>query len=352
VRHLVPMSQLLALTSSAEWQITSQNSDVVTPTSIAVMPQSYVGANDAQPVIVNKNVLYAAARGGHVREMSYNWQAGGYITGDLSLRAPHLVDGLDIVDMAFSKSPYPMVWMVSSSGKLLGLTYVPEQQIGAWHQHDTDGLFESICVVAEGNEDVLYAVIRRTIGGVQKRYIERMRTRAFASQADCFFVDSGATYSGAPTSTVTGLTWLEGKTVNVLADGAVMAPRVVSGGAITLDQPASKVQVGLPIVADVQTLPLALEMPGFAQGTRKNVNKVFLRVKDSAGITTGPAFDAMVPAKLRTTEPYGSPTSLQTREIEVVNRAAWTDGAQVCIRQTDPLPLTLVSLTLDLATGG
>lgn len=351
VRHLVPLTNLLALTSSAEWRVTSNNTDLVTPTSIDVKPQSYVGSGNAVPQIVNNNVIYAAARGGHMREMAYQYQAGGFVTGDLSLRAPHLFDGFDIIDMAFSKAPYPIVWAVSSSGKLLGLTYVPEQQIGAWHQHDTDGLFESIAVVAEGSEDVLYAVIRRTIGGVQKRYVERMRPRAFATLADNFFVDAGLTYIGAPTTALTGLGHLEGKTVSILADGAVHRQLVVTGGAVTLDNPASKVHVGLPITADLQTLPLAVDIPGFGQGTKKSVNKVFLRVKDSSGIKVGPDFNSLVEAKIRTTEPYGSPPALQTREIEVVNRNAWTDGAQVAIRQADPLPLTVIDYTLDFALG-
>ena len=193
VRHLVPLANLVALTSSAEWRVTSVNTDSLTPTSISVKPQSYIGANDAQPVVVNNNVVYAAARGGHAREMAYQYTAGGYVTGDLSLRAPHLFDQLQIMDMAFSKAPYPIIWMVSSNGNLLSLTYVPEQQIGAWARHDTDGVFESICVVAEGAEDVLYAIVNRKINGVQKRYVERMRPRVFATPADSFFVDCGGT---------------------------------------------------------------------------------------------------------------------------------------------------------------
>ena len=89
IRHIVPLTNLLMLTGSAEWRVTSINSDAITPTSISVKPQSYVGANNAQPVIVNNSLVYAAARGGHVRELGYNWQANGFITGDLSLRAPH-----------------------------------------------------------------------------------------------------------------------------------------------------------------------------------------------------------------------------------------------------------------------
>lgn len=258
IRHVVPLQNLVLLTSSAEFRITSVNSDAITPTSISVKPQSYVGANNVQPVIVNNNLIYAAARGGRVRELAFNFNYQGYVTGDLSLRAPHLFDGLTIVDMAFVKSPQPVVYFVSSNGKLLALTYVPEQQISSWSQHDTDGFYESVTAVAEGDFDALYCVVRRTVNGQSVRYVERFASRLFLDPADAFFVDAGMTYSGAPATTISGLTWLEGKTVNILADGAVHPQRVVTGGSITLDNPASKVQIGLPITADIQTLPMAV----------------------------------------------------------------------------------------------
>lgn len=351
IRHIVPLQELVLLTSSAEWRVTSINTDAITPTSFSVKPQSYIGANNVQPVIVNNNLIFAAARGGHVRELGYSAQAGGYMTGDLSVRAPHLFDNLDITDMALAKAPQQIIWMVSSSGKLLGITYVPEHNVGAWHQHDTDGTFESCCVVSEGNEDVLYVVVRRTIGGATKRYVERLASRQFVNPADAFFVDSGLTYSGAPTSTLSGLGHLEGKTVSILADGAVHPQRVVTGGAITLDNPASKVHVGLPITADIQTLPLSFEAEGFGQGRVKNVNQVWLRVFRSSGIFVGPTPDELVEAKQRTTEPYGTPPALKSEEIQVMVTPAWADSGSVYVRQSDPLPLTVVSLTLEVAIG-
>lgn len=351
IRHIVPLQELVLLTSSAEWRVTSINTDAITPTSFSVKPQSYIGANNVQPVIVNNNLIFAAARGGHVRELGYSAQAGGYMTGDLSVRAPHLFDNLDITDMALAKAPQQIIWMVSSSGKLLGITYVPEHNVGAWHQHDTDGTFESCCVVSEGNEDVLYVVVRRTIGGATKRYVERLASRQFVNPADAFFVDSGLTYSGAPTSTLSGLGHLEGKTVSILADGAVHPQRVVTGGAITLDNPASKVHVGLPITADIQTLPLSFEAEGFGQGRVKNVNQVWLRVFRSSGIFVGPTPDELVEAKQRTTEPYGTPPALKSEEIQVMVTPTWADSGSVYVRQSDPLPLTVVSLTLEVAIG-
>lgn len=353
IRHIVPLTQLLLLTGAAEWRVTSINSDAITPTTISVRPQSYVGASNVQPVIVNNALIYAAARGGHVHELGYNWQANGFTTGDLSLRAAHLFDTFDIVDVAYSKAPQPLVWFVSSSGNLLGLTYVPEQQLGAWHQHDTAGAFESCTVVAEGDEDVLYCVIRRTINGQSVRYVERLASRLFAEASDAFFVDCGLTYDGVASDTISGLDHLEGETVSILADGAVHPQRVVTGGAITLDVESSKVQIGLPITADLQTLPLAAQIDGaFGQGRYKNVNKAWLRVYRSSGIFVGPSADKLTEAKQRTNEDYGTPPALKSQEIPVMVTPSWADSGQVYVRQADPLPLTVVSMTTEVALGG
>ena len=353
IRHIVPLSGLILLTSGAEWRVTSVNSDAITPSTISVRPQSYVGASNVQPAIVNNTLLYCASRGGHVRELGYQQDAGGFVTGDLCLRAPHLFDGYTIVDMAYAKAPQPLAWFVSSNGYLLGLTYVPEQQVGAWHWHDTDGTFESCAVVAEGNEDMLYLVVQRTINGASVRYIERLESRRFTDQEDAFFVDCGLTYDGAATVSITGLDHLEGETVSILADGAVHPQRTVASGAITLDVDASVVQVGLPITADLQTLPIAapLKDGSFAQSHVKNVNKAWLRVYRSSGIFVGPDFTRLREIKQRTTETYGSPPELKTEEMSINLTGSWGDGGQICVRQSDPLPLTVVCLTAEVELG-
>lgn len=352
IRHIVPLTSVALLTSGAEWRITSVNGDPVTPANVSVVPQSYIGASMTNPVIIANNILFVSARGGHVREMAYQYQAGGYVTGDLCLRAPHLFDNLDVVDMAYAKAPYPIVWGVSSNGKLLGLTYIPEQQIGSWHQHDTDGLFESCCVVAEGATDVLYMIVKRTINGVAKRYVECLHTRQFVAQADAFFVDCGTTYSGAAAATITGLTWLEGKTVSVLGDGAVMPQCVVTGGSITLSQPVSKAQIGLPITADLQMLPVSLEMQGGGQGRPKNVNQAWIRVYQSSGIFVGPSFTNLTEMKQRTNENWGAAPALKTDELPINIAPFWGANGQVCVRQSAPLPLTITGVSLDVTLGG
>ncbi len=439
IRHIVPLTQLLALTSAAEWRISPVNSDVITPTTISVRPQSYIGANNVQPSIVNNTVIYCAARGGHVRELGYSWQASGFVTGDLSLRAAHLFDSRDVVDMCYSKSPQPLLWFVSNNGYLLGLTYVPEQQVAAWHWHDTDGTYESCTAVAEGSEDALYVIVKRTINSVTKRYVERFQTRQVTDLDECFFVDCGLSYDGTNTTattvtvtggstwgpadtltvtassgifvfpgtsdvgdaivitgtdgtqyrltilsttsstvatarvdkvipvalrgvatavwafarnSVSGLSHLEGKVVSILADGAVQPQETVASGTITLDRAFTVIHVGLPYQSDLQTLPLTINIDGAGQGRRKNINKATLRVFQSSGIFVGPDADNLVEAKQRSTEPYGSPPALKSDEVDVDLMPKWVNSGQVFIRQVDPLPLSVVGLTLEVVIGG
>ena len=436
IRHIVPLTQLLLLTSSAEWRVSPVNSDVITPTTISVRPQSYIGASNVQPSIVNNTVIYCAARGGHVRELGYSWQASGFVTGDLSLRAPHLFDTYNIVDMCYSKSPHPLLWFVSDNGRLLGMTYVPEQQVNAWHWHDTDGSFESCTAVAEGNEDAVYVIVKRTIGGNTKRYVERFATREVTDLEDCFFVDSGLSYNGTNTTAVTmtvtgGTTWgpadtltitasastfiagdvgdvivltdangnkyrltitaytsgtvvsartditlpvalrgvattvwawardtvsglshLNGKTVSILADGAVMPQEVVTAGSVTIDRPATVIHVGLPYVSDLQTMPISLNIDGAGQGRNKNINHAWLRVYRSSGIFVGPSTSKLVEVKQRTTEPYGTPPSLKTDEVDVQLTPSWVASGQIYVRQSDPLPVSIIGLTLEVVLGG
>jgi len=211
----------------------------------------------------------------------------------------------------------------------------------------TDGHFESCTSVAEGNEDALYVIVKRTVNA---RTV-RLHTRLFARPDAAFFVDCGVTYHGKPTRKLTGLHHLEGKTVSLLADGAVMPTGIVANGTVILEHPARHIQVGLPITADLQTLPLALQMEALGQGHTKNINQVALRVHESAGIFVGPTFARLTEVKQRTTEPYGISPALKSAELPVAISPAWQRDGALCVRQSDPLPLTILSMTLEVALG-
>ncbi len=354
IKHLIPGKDLLLMTSSTEWLITSPSGGAVTASTLAISPQAQNGTTTVMPVQVNNFTLYPSSQGGHIRELTYKWESAGYLSNDLCLLAKHLFDYSTITDMCFSRSPTPIVWVINDSGALLGLTYVPEQQVAAWHRHDTlNGAFESCVTITEGNQDALYVIVKRIINGATVRTIEVLNNRFFATQADAFFVDSGITYSGAPATVFTGLNWLEGQTVSILGDGAVMPPQVVSGGSITLPFAVSVAQIGLPIIADLITPPIvAAQDATLGQSRVKSINKTWVRVYNSGVFSAGPDATRLMPTKGRHYEAPGTAPTLITDEIPLFILPSYNQSGEMMIRQSDPLPLTVVDITVEAAFGG
>lgn len=209
IRFLLPMSQMVMLTDEDVFRLTPINSDALTPETVAVRPQGGYGAAKVRPSIVGNVALYIAERGSHVLEISWQSEAEGYVPRDLSLRAPHLVENRTITDFAFLQNPVPVGFGATSDGRLLGMTYVPEEKVGAWHWHDSvsqfpgiPAAFESVVQVPEGNEDVLYVIVRRALGdgaggGAFYRCIERMDSlRIPTDVGDERFVDCHLTFDG------------------------------------------------------------------------------------------------------------------------------------------------------------
>ncbi|MEG0243791.1 MAG: hypothetical protein RR726_15255, partial [Pseudomonas sp.] len=224
VRHLTGLRKLLVFTSGSEFTISGGDSGLSAKT-IQSVTEGYDGSSIVPPVVVGNSAVYVQARGSRVSSFGYSLNADGFAADDLTLFSAHLFRGRELTNVAYQKIPDSIVWYVRDDGILLGLTYLPEQQLVGWHWHDTDGFVESIACVPEGQEDALYMVVRRTINGVQKRYIERMASRQITSIEDAFFVDCGLTYDGrntdsAKTFTLSGgSTWLFPEVVTMTAVG-------------------------------------------------------------------------------------------------------------------------------------
>ncbi len=235
VRHLIPLDKLAILTSGSEWIVSAGQNDVVAPDTIAVKAQGYRGCSKTPPLIVGNTALYIQDKGKSIRELAFEFTSDTYTGQDLTQLASHMFDSYVVSEWSYQQVPFQVVWCVRSDGTLLGLTYLKEQQVVGWHRHDTDGEFESVACISEGGEDALYCIVKRTIGGATKRYVERMNTRTFADPADWFFVDSGLTYDGRNTgsttitiSTATDWTYQQGEFTlaasgNVFASGDVGA---------------------------------------------------------------------------------------------------------------------------------
>lgn len=359
IRSLLQTRGLMVLTSGGEFVVTGGQDEYIAPDTIVVKNQGYRGASKVQPVVVGNVVLFAQERGGVVRDFSYEFAEDSFVGKDLTIMARHLFEDRSITAWAYAQAPYSIVWVVLDTGALVSLTYIKEHDVWGWTRHETDGEVEDVTVVAEGQEDVPYFIVKRTIGGVEKRYIERLHTRSFASIEDAFFVDSGLTYSGAPADVISGLGHLEGKEVVALADGNVVRGLTVVSGSVTLPFEASTAHIGLPYEAVLMTLDLDLGSVrglGTVQGRQKTVAEVTLRVEKTRGIWVG-VEDAsrdsgkLVEYKQRSTEAWGEAIQVHTGDINITSMWDWTNGGNVVVKQFDPLPCTILAVMPDIAIG-
>jgi hypothetical protein len=351
VQHLVELEVgLVLLTTAGEWLLIGDpESGALTPTAINPKRVGYVGSSWVSPVVVGDSVLFVQAHGNILRDLRPMVQRKGLSGEDLSLLANHLFKGTTIVQLAYAQVPHSVVWAVRSDGVLLGLTYVPEQEVFGWHRHDTDGAYEQVCTLPEDGEDAVYVVVRREIGGVTRRFIERFDSRQFTDVKDAFFVDCGLTYSGSPATHIFGLAHLEGKTVKVAADGAAVAGTfVVHGGAIDLPAAKSTVHVGLPITAELETLDLDVAGADL-RGRRKRVVALDLILEASArGFLVGPDANNLVAHRGETWQATG----LVTGQEGLTLTTNFNERGRILIRHTDPLPLTILGLIPQVDVGG
>lgn len=345
IKHLVALDSLLLLTGSSELRVFTQNSDALTPSSVAVRAQSFVGANNVQPVIVNNSVVYCAQRGGHVRTLGYDYQQGGYSSIDISVRAPHLFDSKVIKSLSLSKAPVQVIWCVSSNGDLLGCTYLPEQSQVAWHRHSTrNGKFEDCCVISEGNEDHLYVVVNRN--GVKT--IERSDDFTTNKLPEFYrYMDSylDAVFT-SPQTTVTGLNHLENQEVAVYVDGVQQQNKIVTNGKIELDKAGNVVAVGLPIDCEFISVPLISNYEAELQGRTKNIAEVDLRCQ-YAGELYSANYNRGKHYLCKPTDPY-SVNKEESYLVSVKVDGDWSEQSQFIVSHCDCLPIEIQSIVLTM----
>lgn len=343
IKAIIAFGEMLLLTAGGEFKV-SGGGKAITGSNVLSQPQEYRGVSDVNPVTIGSRIIYVQHQGNIIRDLAYSYDVDKYTGDDLNLLASHLFEGHKIISMTYQQIPNSIVWCVRDDGLLLGLTYIKEQDIYAWHQHTTaGGKFVSVCNIGGATEDKLYAVIER--GG--QYYVEIMESRDKSTNVeDQFFVDSGITYEGEPAGEISGLEHLEGYTVAILADGNVLPRQTVENGKVLLGNKYKKVHVGLPIDAEIKTLPIDFTaQDGTYLSRKKRIATVTLLLKDSRGGLFGMKENELDEFKWRSNEAYGEPISLQTGKFKVtIKSATYDETQQIIIKQPDPLPMTVLSL--------
>ena len=449
INGMLPFKRLLFLTSGATWSVGPLNGSALGPTTVDQEVEEYYGSSGVAPVTIGNEAIYAQNFGRTVRSTVFQLQYNGFSGSDINVLSRHLTDNRKIICMDYQQSPDSIVWMACDDGVVLGLTYLKEQDVCAWHRHDTDGDIESLCVIPGEHQDEVWMVVNRPNG----RYIEVMEERLDDDVRLSYFVDNGVTVKsdkvitaatndspvvvtvtahgyvdddlvdingivgmtvlngdgsaggingfqykikkltndtfelyepitgdpidgtewsayesggtvGKAYTTFTGLDWLAGMECSMLANGYELPLLTLDSGTITLPNAYSVLHIGLPYDSDFETLNIEIPtqvqpLPaGSTQARSVKIPACTFRLLRSRGGKIGPSelnqygqsalYEAFIPDRTS----FGLCPPLQSYDRRVPLGGGYKNGGRVFLRQSSPLPLTILEIVPDVSVAG
>lgn len=365
IRWMEPREYLLIGTAGSEWRLGPEDTgSPLTPLNVVAKQVTTKGCYNIEPISVNNSTLFLQRAAKKILELAYDFnigEQGGYTAPDMTILAEHLTqDGIS--GMAYQQEPFSTLWCYTSTGELLGLTYLRKEEVVAWHKHPIDGDVKSLSSIPEDNEDELWMIVKRTINGSTVRYIEVLE-EIYRDDADtfesnnglnAFFVDSGKTYNGTATTTISGLWHLRGEAVSVLANGGVVSNKTVSAaGTVTIPVASSVVHIGKGYTGKLQTMrPDLMLQDGPSQGKRKQIIDAVIRVNRSGTFKAGRDEDNLDEQFDRDREQViGQAYPLFTGDIRMYHEGEFERDSRIFIAQDKPLPLTIVGIFLKIKIG-
>ena len=355
IRYMSAQRSLIVGTVGGEFVVSaSGTTQPITPTNVQIQKQSSYGSANVDAVQIENVTMFLQRAKRKIRELVYNLNIDQYQAQDMTLLAEHISEG-GITEMAYQQEPDSVLWCVRSDGTLLGFTYARAEEVVGWHRHIIGGAFSSGQAVVESvasiptdsNEDELYMIVKRTINGATRRYVEHLSLFDYGTdQNDAFYVDSGLTYSGSAATVISGLDHLEGQSVTILANGSTHPNKTVSGGSITLDRTATKAHIGLSYTSLLQTMRVeGAGNDSTSQSKTKRINEVTLRLHETVGVEVGADLSDMERIPFRSSAAaMDTAVPLFTGDKQVEFRNDFNTDGFVYVRQTQPLPLTIVSI--------
>jgi hypothetical protein len=335
ILYLVSGRNLQIYTTGGEFFIATAVGTPVTPNSLSITKATSHGSSNVRPKAVGGVVLFVEVSGSVIREFVYNDLEQNYQARNISVLSPHLIVNPVSVAIRSSRatSPADYYFAVNSDGTLAVLSVAKSQELLAWSLFETDGAYEKICTV--GSE--VYVIVRRIINGSTVRFIEKF-DGAYSLDASVLATN------GSPTTSWSGLSYLNGHEVTVKGDDFILEKEVVSSGGITSSQAVSEIEVGLSFFVIVRLLPIQTELNGqsmagdykrvvFLNLLLLNARHIVIKVGDKKYVPSFDSFGANV---------LDTPVSLYTGWKKIYLAGVGRD-TQIEITQEQPLEFNLLA---------
>lgn len=333
IRGIFSGRHLQVFTSGAEWTVTG---DPLTPETVQINRQTRVGSvidRYIPPVIVDGATLFVARNRQEIREFLYTDIEQAYQSTDLALLSRAIIG--KPVDQDFD-SLRRLLFVVREDGKFATLTVYRAEQVAAWTLHDTMGAVKSVSAVG----DDVYLLVQRGAGYTIEIFDAALN------------LDSALTgESATPTTFWSGLDHLNGQTVSVIGDGVVQADKTVSAGAVTIDEAASAVEIGLSYTHIIEPLPPTVSGEG-GFGLKLRLIEGIFRLTDTQALRldVGRGLKDISLRQIGEDPILDAPPPKVSGDIRV-RALGWQKSGEVPlwrIEQALPYAFTLLSVTTEL----
>ena len=336
IQYLASSRALVAFTTGGEFTVAGGLEKPLAPTNAQVRQRSNYGCSRVRPVRIRDVEVFIQRAGAKVRTFGYNVSTDDWTAPDIAVMAEHLTQA-GVVDVCWQQEPTSIVWLVRADGVLVSVTYDKDQDVVGWAAHTGfDGFVESVATIPAYDSDELWLVVRRTINGSTKRYVERL-------DPDVLLDSAKVTTAGSPATVWTGLGHLEGKTVDVVGDDAYVGQFTVASGQITTPKAYTTTKIGLPFTNTVALLAPEIQTGmGSASGNYMRTSEVTARFYETTG--------ALVNDKPLVFRKFGSNATVEKPQlfsgVERIETLGWERGeSDLAISQDKPMPFHLLSVT-------
>lgn len=357
ILHLIASTDLIVLTAGNEWTVSG--SDTVTPSKAVPKMQTTRGCSTVEPLMIGGRIVFVQGRGSTVRDMAYSYETDSYGGNDLTLLAKHIIENVQIVDSAYKQEPDSTIYFVRSDGTMACLSYIMEQKVYAWSTIETQGKIEAVAAVQEGDEDIIYLVVKREINGVTVRNIEYLAKNPAKSNNpdDYIMLDNAIEYSTAEKSsgeTEIDAAELAGEKVTVIGDGRMYSGLTVSqDGTVTLPAAVQHAFIGLPYRSIVELPNVEIKTgDGTMQGRKKQISNCILRLSNSLGGMVGPDINTMDLMNFDEQNAVSDIKLFTGDKYMTLPIGGFNNEGRVIIVTDEPYPFNLLAVVREVSFGG
>lgn len=353
INWILPLQRLIIGAEGAEHSVRATSFDeVLTPSNFNIKEASSQGSNSAIAVKIDSRGVFVQRGGTRLFELAFDVEVGDYASTEATLVVPDIGEP-GIAHVAVQRLPDTRVHCVRDDGVVAILIHNHVENVMCWVQYETDGVVEDAVVLPGEVEDNVYYVVKRTINGVTRRYLERWALESEARGAvNTKTSDSYLVYEGPAVTTLNGLSHLEGKTVVVWGNGLDLGTKTVVGGQIdTLSEAVTTAVVGLPYTAQWKSTKLSfvLKEENIQLTQHKRVFQIGFVLADAydQSLQYGPSFDTLddMPLYENSLEVTSATRTAYDEEL-IPFPGEWSNDARVCIQAASPRPVTILAAVL------